>query len=230
MVKKDLLFDGGPVFYYDTALFPPTTDSFALGYFARPKRDDAVCDLGCGTGLLGTLLLAREPSLRVTGVEQNADALALATRTFAENGWDAELRAGDLCEEDDLPAAGSMDYCVCNPPYFPAGHGKSAKGEARRDAREEAQCTLSDVCAAAARVLRWGGGFALVHRPERMVDLLAVLRAHGLEPKRLCFVVRSTDAVPTLALVEAKRGGRPSLIIEPPLVIGSAEWDKVYFR
>ncbi len=230
MVKKERLWDGGPIFYYDPGLFPPTTDSFALGYFAHPKRGDAVCDLGCGAGLLGTLLLAREPSLRISGVEQNAEALALAMHTFAENGWSAEFHAGDLCEEDDLPAAGSMDYCVCNPPYFPAGRGKSAKGEARQIAREETQCTRSDVCAAAARVLRWGGGFALVHRPERVVDLFAALRAHGMEPKRLCFVVQSADAAPTLALVEAKRGGTPSLIIEPPLIIGSAEWDKVYFR
>ncbi|MFR2560590.1 MAG: hypothetical protein ACLS8S_06055 [Oscillospiraceae bacterium] len=63
MERKDFLRQGGPCFYFDTELFAPTTDSFALGWFAAPKRGERVCDLGSGTGLLGTLLLAREPSL-----------------------------------------------------------------------------------------------------------------------------------------------------------------------
>lgn len=230
MTKIDHLWDGGPFYYYDIALFPPTTDSFALAYFARPARGAAVCDLGCGTGLLGALLTAREPTLRFVNVERSAEALALAERTFADNGWTAAFRCGDLRDGAVLPAAGSMDYCVSNPPYFPAGSGKSAGSEARRDGREEAQCTLDDICAAAARVLRWGGGFALVHRPERLADLLCALRAHGMEPKRLRFVASAPERAPSLLLVEAKRGGRPSLAVEPPLIIGSAEWDKVYFR
>ena len=230
MVKQDFLRDGGPSFYFDTALFPPTTDSFALGYFARPKRGDAVCDLGCGTGLLGALLLAREPSLRLVNVEQNAEALELARRTFTGNGWSADFRAGDLRDAAVLPDAGSMDYAVCNPPYFKSGSGKSADGAARQNAREETQCTIAEVCAAAARILRWGGGFALVYRPERLVDLLCALRGHGMEPKRLRFVAQSAGAAPTLALVEAKRGGKPGLTIEPPLVVGGTEWDNVYFK
>ena len=230
MVRQDYLWDGGPFYYYDTALFPPTTDSFALGYFARPPRGGRVCDLGSGTGLLGALLLAREPSLRLVNVERNADALALAERTFAENGWAAEHRSGDLRDAAVLPAAGSMDYCVCNPPYFRLHSGKSAEGTARQNAREEAQCTLADVCAAAGRVLRWGGGFAVVYRPERLVDLMCDLRAHGMEPKRLRFVAPRADAAPSLVLVEAKRGGKSALMIEPPLVIGSPEWEKVYFK
>ena len=190
MERKDFLRQGGPCFYFDTELFAPTTDSFALGWFAAPKRGERVCDLGSGTGLLGTLLLAREPSLTLFCVEQNAAANALAEKGFAENGWAERvtLRTGDLRESSALPAAGSMDYVVSNPPYFPAGSGASAAGEARQAAREEVGCTLADVCAAAARVLRWGGRFALVHRPERLSDLFCTLRAHGLEPKRLRFV------------------------------------------
>ena len=140
------------------------------------------------------------------------------------------LRTGDLRENAALPAAGSMDYALSNPPYFPAGSGASAAGEARQAAREEVGCTLADVCAAAARVLRWGGRFALVHRPERLSDLFCTLRAHGLEPKRLRFVASSAENAPSLALVEARRGGNAGLSVEPMLFIGSADWDKVYFR
>ena len=163
-------------------------------------------------------------------VEQNADAVALAQHTFAENGWTVDFSTGDLRDTAALPGAGSMDYCVSNPPYFRSGSGKSADGAARQNAREEAQCTLSDVCAAAARILRWGGGFALVYRPERLTDLLCELRGHGMEPKRLRFVTQAAEGAPTLVLAEAKRGGKPGLQIEPPLIIGGVEWDKVYFK
>ena len=72
--------------------------------------------------------------------------------------------------------------------------------------------------------------FALVHRPERLSDLFCTLRAHGLEPKRLRFVASSAENAPSLALVEARRGGKTGLSVEPMLFIGSADWDEVYFR
>ena len=156
MEKRDELWPRGPCFYYDTALFPPGTDSFCLAYFARPSRGDPVCDLGSGIGRLGTLLLARQESLFIENVELSAPAAVLARKTFAENGWAdrAAFHEGDLRDVSVLPKAGSVDYVISNPPYFPAGSGESAKGEARQIAREETSCTLDDVCAAAQRVLR----------------------------------------------------------------------------
>ena len=228
MLRQDYLWDGGPSFFFDTDLFSPTTDSFALGYFATPKNGDSVCDLGCGTGLLGTLLLARNGALTLHNVEVQSAAIALAERTFAVNGWAARFYCGDLRDFSVLPAAGTADYVVSNPPYFKTGSGASAPDGSRQTAREETYCTLDDVCTAAKRVLRWGGSFAVVYRPERLVDLLTCLRTHGMEPKRLRFV--QAKDTPSLVLVEARRGGKAGLCIEPPLIIGSMEWDKVYFR
>ena len=119
---------------------------------------------------------------------------------------------------------------ISNPPYFPADSGESAKGEARQIAREETSCTLDDVCAAAQRVLRYGGRFTLVHRAERLADVLCAMRSHGIEPKRLRFLAKSPDAAPSLLFVEGKRGGKSGLVIEPPLVPNGEEWDAVYFR
>ena len=109
-------------------------------------------------------------------------------------------------------------------PSFTGESGGSPRYVASPDINTE------DFCAAAARVLRWGGRFALVHRPERLSDLFCTLRAHGLEPKRLRFVASSAENAPFLALVEARRGGNASLSVEPMLFIGSADWDEVYFR
>lgn len=165
-------------------------------------------------------------------MELSAPAAALARRTFSENGWEgrAAFRTGDLRDVSVLPPPGSVDYVISNPPYFPAGSGASAEGEARRNAREECTCTLDDVCAAAKRVLRYGGRFALVHRTERLTDVLCAMRESGIEPKRLRFLAKSAVSAPSLLLVEGKRGGKSGLVIEPPLIPGTDEWDRVYFR
>lgn len=182
------------------------------------SRGDTVCDLGSGIGLLGTLLLARQESLFIENVELSAPAAVLARKTFAENGWAdrAAFHEGDLRDVSVLPKAGSVDYVISNPPYFPAGSGESAKGEARQIAREETSCTLDDICAAAQRLLRYGGRFTLVHRAERLADVLCAMRSHGIEPKRLRFLAKSPDAAPSLLFVEGKRGGKSGLVIEPP--------------
>ena len=99
---------------------------------------------------------------------------------------------------------GSFDLVVCNPPYYPPGSGALAPDGPRRTARAEVECTLEDVCRAAAYLLRWGGSFCLVHKPERLTDLLCTLRGSGLEPKRLRFVCKTAGSAPSLVLVEAR--------------------------
>ena len=236
MERSDRLWPGGPVFYYDDALFPPGTDTFLLGQFAHPRAGELVCDLGAGTGLLALLLLAREPALTVHNVELQAAPLLLAERTARENCLHISQHQADLRHLEGILPAGRFDYVVSNPPYFPAGSGLASPDGARRIARQEEHCTLADVCAAAARLLRWGGRFALVHRPERLCDLVTSLRSSGLEPKRLRLVQHTAAAAPSLVLLEARRGGRPSLAVEPPLILRedsgreTAEVQAAYFR
>ena len=131
---------------------------------------------------------------------------------------------------------GSFDLAVCNPPYYPPASGALSADEVRRTARAETDCTLEDVCRAASWLLRWGGSFCLVHKPERLTDLLCALRANGLEPKRLRFVCKTAADAPSLVLAEARRGGKPGLTIEAPLILQNSdgtptpEVDAIYFR
>ena len=173
MEHWDRLWPGGYTFAYADGLFRPSTDTFLLGAFPRLRRGMTVCDLVAGTGLLGLLLLAREPELTVTGVELQPAACGIFRRTAAENGLEDRLRCleGDLRDPGLLPP-GRFRLAVSNPPYFPPGAGAVAPDAARRTARAETDCTLSQLCAAASRALTWGGSFCLVHRPDRLADVM----------------------------------------------------------
>ena len=238
MEQWESLCPGGLRFCWGEGSHKPGTDSFLLGSFPRLRPGLRVCDLGCGTGLLGLLLLQRQRDLTVTGVELQPSAAALSDRAAAENGLGGRLTAlrGDLRQIRALLPAGSFDLCVSNPPYFASGSGAAAPDAARRTARGETDCTLADVCRAAAYLLRWGGDFCLVYRPERLCDLLCALRESGLEPKRLRTVEARPGAAPSLLLLEARRGGRPGLSIQPPLRLTdetgapTAEYNAAYFR
>ena len=234
--RWEALRPGGLRFVYGNGQHPPGLDSFLLASLPKLKPGLKVCDLGCGTGLLGLLLLQRQRALAVTGLDIQPEAVRLGKLAAAENRMEDRLffRLEDL-RETALPA-GSFDLAVCNPPYFPPSAGPLPKGEARRTARTEETCTLEDVCRAAGRLLRWGGAFCLVHKPERLTDLLCALRGEGLEPKRLRLVSLRPERAPSLLLLEARRGGKPGLAVEKPLILenpdGSptAELNRIYFR
>ena len=238
MEHSESLRPGGYRFFYDDALFRPGTDSFLLSSLPRLKPGLRVCDLGSGTGLLGLLLLQREPSLTVTGVEIQRAAVRLAEKAAGENGLTERLTTiqGDLRDIRTLLGSGAFDLAVCNPPYYAPSSGGIAPEEARRTARSEVSCTLEDVCRAASYLLRWGGAFCLVHKPERLTDLLCTLRASGLESKRLRLVCKTAESAPSLVLAEARRGGKPGLTIEAPLILQNPdgtptpEVDAIYFR
>ncbi len=220
----DTLWPGGPRFVKSGDGFRLSTDSVLLAHFAAGVRAGTIFDLGCGAGVLTVLLQLSHPAASVGGIELQAPAAALARRNLAENGMDAGgILCGDLRRHRALLPAGAYDLVVSNPPYFAAGSGLSAPDPARAAARDERDCTLDDVCAAAGYLCRWGGAFALVHRPERLAEAFLALQRHGLEPKRLRFVQHRADAAPSLALIEARRGGKPGLTVCAPLLLTAAD-------
>ena len=237
MEKTDQLWPGGYHFWFDDTLFQPGTDSFLLGAFAAAKRGDRVCDLGAGTGLLGLLLLARQGDIHITNVELQSAACSLARRSAELNALSDRITCveGDL-RDKALLGAGMFDLVVSNPPYFAHGSGAQAAAAARCTARSEVSCTLEDVFAAAARLLRWGGRFCLVFRTERLAELMETARKHKLEPKRLRLVQNTPHSAPSLLLLECRRGGKTGLNVEAPFLMTNAdgspssELDAVYFR
>lgn len=205
--------------------FPLGTDAVLVADFAARGTVRRFADLGCGAGVILILLAQTFPGAQGFGIELQPDAAETARANAALNGVAdrCEIRCGDLREPGDLPEAGAFDLVAANPPYFAVGSGFSAPEGSRRAAREERHCTLEDVCRAAARLTRWGGRFCIVHRPERLSELFVTLTRHGLEPKRLRTVCRTAADAPSLVLVEAQRGAKPGLTIEPPLALYRAD-------
>ena len=219
------------------AQFRVSTDSMVLADFCRDAGGRGL-DLGCGCGTLGLLLLGSGAAGSVCGIEIQPEAARQAEENARRNGLADRFSVvcGDLRQAHAQIPAGSFDFAVSNPPYYPPGSGRLRKEDSLSLARSELCCPLDALCAAAARALRWGGRLYLVHKPERLADLLEALRSHGLEPKRLRLVQNTAQAAPKLLLLEAKKGGRPGLAVLPPLLLRdpdggeSAELSRLYFR
>lgn len=202
-----------------SGVFKLGSDSVLLAAFVKTARVKSVCDLGSGGGVLPILLEAYKPGLEITGLEIDPAAVELSRGNVSLNGMDGYISIinGDIREYKAHLEAGKYDLVVSNPPYFPAGSGYES--DTLPTARGETECSLGDVCRAAAYGVRWGGCFAMVHRPERLSEMFCTLTACGLEPKRLRMVQYKQGAAPNLVLVEARRGGKPGLVIEPPLIM-----------
>lgn len=189
-------------------VFPLGGDALALGEFASLRPGWRVCDLGTGSGALLLLLARREKNLSLHGIERDPLSVQTARDNLTRNSLPGEILCGDL--KQPLLPAGQFDLVISNPPYFPVGSGTSGG-----PARSEEFCTLDELCAAAGRLVKNGGRFALCHRPERLADVVCALRGHGLEPKRMKLISHSPAHAPSLLLIEAIRQGRPGLVIEP---------------
>lgn len=223
MEKMETLWGG--IIMKTGPAFPLSTDSMVLADFADPGPRQKIADLGAGCGTLGLLLCGKYPDCAVTGIEIDPSAHAAALENIQRNALESRLtsRLADLRDVRALFAPGSFGMVISNPPYFTPGHGKSSQDPALRPARQEDACTLTQLFDAAAWLLPTGGKFCLVHRPERLADLIWEARQHQLEPKRLQMVRHSPQANYSLVLLQCRRGGKPGLQCLPDLVLYGAD-------
>lgn len=217
--NPEILDHGTRVFTAPGATFG--SDALLLARFALPKPRQRALDLCSGCGIVALVWHDEGHRGPCTAVELDPDASALCAAAVRENGADhitplcADLR--DFCRAG--PEQGWYDFAACNPPYFAAG--PVSPDPARAAARHEGCCTIEDVCAAAFRLLRDGGRLAVCHRPERLAEVLAVMRQSRLEPKRLAFVRSRPGQTPWLFLVEGQKNRRTGLKLEPDVLVSA---------
>jgi len=218
------LWPGGPQLKDKNDVFPLGMDSVLLADFAKRVKTgvfERAIDLGCGSGVISLLLAWDNEKLHVDGVEIQPVAARLARENAGLNSLTARIDViqGDLRHYRDLFKPGTYDLVISNPPYQTPGSGKRSVTSAITIARAEVLCTLEDICKAARFLTRWGGSLVFAYRPERLVDAFRITTANGFEPKRVRFVHHTQNSPPSLVLIENKLGAKPSLKVEPPLIL-----------
>lgn len=196
-------------------------DAVLLSGFAQVKPGERTVDLGTGTGIIPILLEAKYEGLHYTGLEIQEEMADMARRSVALNHLEEKLSivTGDIKEASRLFGAASFDVVTSNPPYMNDAHGLKNPDMPKAIARHEVLCTLDDVVREAARLLRPGGRFYMVHRPHRLIEIITALKGYGLEPKRMKMVHPFADREANMVLIEAVRGGKSMIKVEAPIIV-----------
>lgn len=196
-------------------------DAVLLTGFANINDNESVLDLGTGTGIIPLLLEAKTNAKSFKALEIQPESVDMARRSVCLNQLEnkIEIVEGDIKEADQLFPLSSFDVVTCNPPYMNSGKGLLNDKSSKAIARHEIYCTLSDVIQAAARVVKVGGRFYMVHRPHRLAEIIEELRKKRMEPKRIRFVHPYADKEANMVLIESVRHGKSMVKIEKPLIV-----------
>lgn len=197
------------------------TDAYMLSAYVKKSPRAVACELGSGTGVAALLLLAKEKVNRVYAYEIQQAFSDLIGRNAALNRVEDKLFviAKDIRKAVPTDIGGECDIVISNPPYMKTDSGKRNGHDEKYIARHEVCGDIYDFVTAAKRLLKFGGSFYCVYRPDRLVDLISALRQNALEPKLMTFIHSDRESEPSMVLIEARKGGRPSLRITEPLLI-----------
>jgi tRNA1(Val) A37 N6-methylase TrmN6 len=215
------------------AMFCFGMDAVLLAGFCHIKVTDVVLDLGTGNGIIPLLIEGRFGPKHITGLEIQEENVDMAKRSIRMNQLEEKIEIihGDIKEAENLLPLSNFDVVTCNPPYMDAGKGLINELNAKTIARHEVLCSLEDVIAQASRLTKVGGRFYLVHRPHRLIDVINLLRAYKMEPKRLKMVHPKVGSEANMVLIESVRQGNPFLKVEKPLIVYTSEGtytDEIY--
>lgn len=197
------------------------TDSYLLAAFAHTQKNGRALELGGGTGVVSLLAASRGKYKQIYCAEIQPYFADLIRRNARLNSLSDKV-APILTDVRELRAdnvGGEVESVFSNPPYMTVESGKNSDSPEMNIARRELNGTIDDFCRTAERLLKFGGYFTVVYRPERFAELIFAMKSHSLEPKRAVLVYPSAEDKPCLVLVEAKKGGSAGLELSRPLII-----------
>ena len=197
------------------------TDAYLLAAYIKPQKNALAVELGGGTGIVSLLSAARQKLGRIICAEIQPAFADVITRNAELNGLSEKVIS--LCEDirniKSSQLGAEADVVFSNPPYMLSDSGKRNASDEKFIARHALFGDIDDFCAAAKRLLKHGGLFYCVWRPDRLTDLICALRNNSLEPKEMTFVHANTSAAPSMVLVRAKKGASPSVTVGEPLFL-----------
>lgn len=213
-------------------------DAVLLSHFSKVKKNHRVIDLCTGTGIVPFLLLGKYSPEEVVGLEIQEDMCEMAERSTKLNDVQDKISFinRDLKDTEFLKTLGRFDTLTVNPPYKLNNAGIVNPSDKLAIARHEVMCTLEDVIRAARTLLKDNGRIYMVHRPERLADIITLMRKYKIEPKRIRMVHPNTKKAPNIVLVEGQRDGGSFLKWEAPLYVYddnggfSQEINRIYGR
>ncbi len=196
-------------------------DSILLSGFAKVKEGETVLDMGTGTGIIPLLLEAKTDGKHFTGLEIQPDCAEMARRSVALNhlAEKIDIVDGDIKEASKIFGGAFFDVVTTNPPYMTEHHGLQNPEAPKAIARHEIKCSLTDIIREAAKVLKPGGRFYMVHRPRRLVEIISLMREYRIEPKRIRMVHPFVNREANMVLIEGLRGGNAMMKVEAPLIV-----------
>lgn len=213
-------------------------DAVLLSDFANIKKSFRVIDLCTGTGIIPFLLLGKYAPKEICGIEIQEEMAEMANRSSKLNEVEdcVKFYAKDLKDIEFLKTLGKFDALTVNPPYKLNNSGIVNPLDKLAIARHEVLCDLEDVIRASRTLLKDNGRIYMVHRPERLADIITLMRKYKIEPKRIRMVQPNTKKAPNIVLVEGQRDGGRFLKWEAPLYVYkdeggySEEIDAIYGR
>lgn len=201
-------------------------DSILLSDFAKNiKPNSKVIDLGTGTGILPILLSSKTKASKIIGIEIQPDVANMANRSVALNNLKNKVEI--ICENiknlKSIFSLSSFDAVITNPPYKLLGTGKINESETKLISRHEVKANLEDFISISSYLLKENSSLYMVHRTERLVDVLCICRKYKLEPKELKFIQANCDKSSNLFLIKATKNAKPFLKIDKPLYIYNSD-------
>ncbi len=213
-------------------------DAVLLANFPKVKRGDVAVDFGTGTGIIPILLCAKTQVQKVIGIEIQEYMADMANRSAILNGISDKtiIINDDLKNWKNYLLPSSCDIITCNPPYKDKGSAVISLKDSIAIARHELMCDLEDIISNASKLLKFNGKLCMVHRPQRLVDIICLMRKYKIEPKRIRFIYPNKNKPPSIILIEGARSGNAELRVLEPLFIYdedgnySKEIDCIYDR
>ncbi len=197
-------------------------DSVLLSDFAKEiKKDSVVADLGTGTGIIGILLSGKTKIKKIYGIEIQEEVANMAKRSIKLNNLEEkfEIINDNIKNIFNYLEKNSCDAIVTNPPYKKENTGIINENKLKLISRHEIEASLEDFIKVSAQLLKINGSLYMVHRPERLTDIIYNLRKYKLEPKKIRFIQPSKNKEPNLVLIKAVKNGKSFLKIEKMLTV-----------
>ncbi|MFA9422307.1 MAG: tRNA1(Val) (adenine(37)-N6)-methyltransferase [Sedimentibacter sp.] len=196
-------------------------DAVLLTNYCDIKSNSKIVDLGTGTGIIPILLSGKRNYSKAYGIEIQEEVAEMAGRSVELNNLSDKIKILniDLKNVSEYLESNSFDAVISNPPYKLYNSGIINPEDNKAISRHEIKCSLEDVISTAAMLLKQYGRFYMVHRPDRLADIICLLRKYRLEPKQIRFVHSKVSAKPNMVLIRASKNGNPELKFDPPLYI-----------